>query len=169
MTLDELQPGLRIFTDATVFVYHFTGASHACRRFLERCEGGDLKAFTSAAALAEVSHRLMMIEAVSRGLVSPGNVLKKLRKKPGVVKKLGTYHENVQRIPLMGVEVLPLDLRILAKAFELRTAAGLLVNDSIMAATALSAGLEVIATADHDFRRVRELSMAEPADLGTAN
>ena len=110
-----------------------------------------------------------MIEAVSRGLVSPGNVSQKLRKKPGVVKKLGTYHENVQRIPLMGVEVFPLDLRILAKAFELRTAAGLLVNDSIMAATALSAGLEVIATADHDFRRVRELSVAEPADLGTAN
>ena len=151
--------------DATVFVYHFAGASSACRRFLDRAERRELKAFTSVAALAEVSHRLMMIEAVSRGLVTAGNVAKKLRRKPGAVKKLRTYHENVQRIPLMGVEVEPLDLKTLLNAADLRVAYGLMVNDSLMASTALSTGLQVIATADQDFERVPTLSVASPDDL----
>jgi len=165
LTLDEIPAGLTIFVDATIFVYHFSGSSLACRRFLERCEGGQLKAVTSAAALVEVSHRLMMMEAVSRGLVSSGNVAKKLRKKPGVVKKLRTYDENVQRIPLMGVQIVPLDLKILWRASELRFEFGLMMNDSLMASTALEAGLEVMATADRDFQRVRELSVAMPGDL----
>ena len=165
MTLDEIPSGLGVFADATVFVYHFSGASPACRRFLERCERGELKAATSAAALVEASHRLMVIEAVSRGLVSSGNVAKKLRKKPSVVKKLRTYDENVQSIPLMRIEVVPLDLRILVRASELRSEFGLMMNDSLMASAALAFGLEVIATADQDFRRVRTLSVAAPGDL----
>ena len=165
MTLDEIPAGEGVFVDATVFVYHFAGASPACRRFLDRCEQGELKAFTSVAALAEVSHRLMMMEAVSRGFVSAGNVAKKLRKKPGAVKKLRTYHENVQRIPLMRVEVKPLDLKTLLNAADLRVEYGLMVNDSLMASTALSAGLQIIATADQDFRRVQTLSVALPGDL----
>ena len=165
MTLDEIPSGLKVFVDATIFVYHFSGTSPACRRFLERCESGQLKAVTSAAALVEVSHRLMMMEAVSRGLVSPGNVAKKLRKKPGVVKKLYTYDRNVQQIPLMGVEVVPLDLKILWLASELRTEFGLMMNDSLIASTALEAGLKVIATADQDFQRIRRFSVAVPGDL----
>ncbi len=106
-----------------------------------------------------------MMEAVSRGLVSSGNVAKKLRKRPGVVKKLRTYDENVQRIPLMGVQAVPLDLKILCRASELRFEFGLMMNDSLMASTALEAGLEVIATVDRDFQRVRELSVAMPGDL----
>ena len=165
MTLDEIASGEKAFADATVFVYHFAGASPACRRFLERCEKGDIKGVTSAAALAEVSHRLMMMEAVSLGLVSAGNVAKKLRKKPGVVKKLRTYRETVQRIPLMSVEVLPLDLKTLMNASALSERYGLMVNDSIMASTAVTAGIETIATADRDFNRVSELTVAMPGDL----
>ena len=88
-----------------------------------------------------------------------------LRKKPGVVKKLSTYHENVQKIPLMGVEVVPLDLKILWRASELRFEFGLMMDGSLMASTALEAGLEVMATADKDFQSVRELSVAMPGDL----
>ena len=167
MTLDEISSGERVFADATVFVYHFAGASPACRRFLERCEQGDLKAATSAAALAEVSHRLMMLEAVSLGLVSAGNVAKKLRKKPGAVKQLHTYDENVQQIPLMRVEVLPLDLKTLLNASAMRAEYELMVNDSIMASTAVTSGIGTIATADRDFQRVSELSVAVPGDLET--
>jgi predicted nucleic acid-binding protein len=139
--------------------------SPARRRFLDRCEQGELKAFTSVAAHAEVSHRLMMMEAVSRGFVSAGNVAKKLRKKPSVIKKLRTYHENVQRIPLMRVEVKPLDLKTLLNAADLRVEYGLMVNDSLMASTALSTGLQIIATVDQDFQRVQTLSVALPGDL----
>jgi predicted nucleic acid-binding protein len=166
LTLDEIDPGTRVFADATIFVYHFTGASPACHRFLKRCESGELKALTSAAAIAEVTHRLMMIEAVSLGLVTARNLAKKLRAKPGAIKKLRKYDEQAQQIPLMGIDVIALDYGILTRASVLRGEAGLMVNDSLMASTALTAGVEIIATSDRDFRRVRELTVAEPGDLG---
>jgi predicted nucleic acid-binding protein len=168
LTLDEIEAGTRVFADAPIFVYHFTAASPACHRFLKRCESGELKAVTSAAAIAEVTHRLMMIEAVASELVTPGNVAKKLRAKPGAIKKLRKYDEQARNIALMGVDILALDSGILARASALRAEAGLMVNDSLMASTALSAGLEVIATSDGDFRRVRQLRVAEPGDLGKA-
>jgi predicted nucleic acid-binding protein len=166
LTLDEIEAGTRVFADATIFVYHFTAASPACHRFLKRCESGELKALTSAAAVAEVTHRLMMIEAVARKLVAPGNVAKKLRAKPGVIKELRKYDEQAQQIALMGIDIVGLDSGILARASTVRAEAGLMVNDSVMASTALSADLEVIATSDRDFRRVRQLTVAEPGDLG---
>lgn len=107
----------------------------------------------------------MMLEAVARRLLSAGNVAKKLRAKPRVVKKLHKYRENVEAIPLMGVDTHPLDLKILRHASDLRPEYGLMVNDSIMVATALAAGVELMATADRDFRRVRALSVAVPGDL----
>lgn len=165
MTLDQIASGERVFADASIFVYHFAAASPACRRFLERSETGELRTSTSAAALAEAAHRLMMMEAVSLGLVSAGNVAKKLRKKPSAIKELHKYDENVQRIPLMRVDVLPLDLKTFAKASLMRTEYGLMVNDSIMAASAVSADIELFATADRDFERVSELTVAAPGDL----
>lgn len=169
MTLDQVRSGDSVFVDAAVFIYHFSGASLQCRRFLERCEKGDVKAVTSSAALAEVAHRLMMIEAVSRGLVPAGNIAKKLRNKPSIVKKLRVYDESVQRIPLMRVEVRPLDLKTLMGASALRAEYGLMVNDSIMVSTAVAASVETIATADRDFRRVSELTVAVPSDLKASN
>ena len=165
VTLDELPSDAHVFADATVFIYHFYGVSDACRRFLERCDRGELKVATSVVAIAEASHRLMMMEAVSEGLVSSGNVAKKLRKRPGVVKKLQAYQENVELIPLMRVEVLPLDWKVLSLASELRTTHGLMVNDSVLASTAISGGFTLFATADQDFRRVGELSVVPPGDL----
>ncbi len=135
MTLDQIAPGSRVFIDSTIFIYHFTGASADCRRFLERCERGDLKGITSTVVLAEVAHRLMMIEAVAGGLLSSGNVARKLRAKPGLVTSLETYTEQVERIPLMGVAILPLDMKCLLHSHDVRKKQGLLVNDSLVAAT----------------------------------
>lgn len=93
-----------VFVDVTVFIYHFTGASEECRHFLEGCERGEVKAVTSVTVLAETTHRLMMIEAVTAGLISPPNAAQKLRKNPGIVKKLRVYQEQTERIPLMGIQ-----------------------------------------------------------------
>ena len=95
MLLDQIAAGSRVFIDSTIFIYHFTGASADCKQFLERCEGGDLKGVTSVVVLAEVAHRLMMVEAVSRGSLTTGNVVRKLRAKPELVARLETYREQV--------------------------------------------------------------------------
>ena len=43
-TLEQVERGARVFIDASVFIYHFTGASLDCRRFLETCERGQVLA-----------------------------------------------------------------------------------------------------------------------------
>lgn len=165
MTLEEIPTGARVFVDAPIFVYHFTGASAACREFLERCEAGALRAWTSAVAVAEVTHRLMTLEAVARGLVESGDVVRKLRRAPALVRQLDGYDRQAGQIPLMGIEVLPLDLATLLGSAELRRRHGLLVNDSLIAASALASACATLATADRDFERVEELTVALPADL----
>jgi predicted nucleic acid-binding protein len=166
LTLERVAAATRIFLDSTIFIYHATGASPECRCLLERCEGGDVAGVTSVVVLAEVAHRLMMIEAVAGGLVSGKDVVKKLRAKPAVVGGLHVYQEQVERIPLMGVDVLPLDIGTLLGSAHFRRQYGLLVNDSLVVAAACGAGIAHLASADPDFGRVKELTLYQPSDLG---
>lgn len=163
-TLDQIEEGSRVFIDANILIYHFTGVSLECRRLLERCESGRVRGSTSILAVAEVGHRLMTIEAVAKGLVSPGNVVRKLREKPDVVRQLRIYQDQIDLIPAMGVALLRLDLEIMDLAAEIRRRTGLLINDSLLAATAIREKA-VLASADGDFDRLAELRLFCPSDL----
>ncbi|MEX1244526.1 MAG: type II toxin-antitoxin system VapC family toxin [Thermoanaerobaculia bacterium] len=168
MTLDEIASGSRVFIDSTIFIYHFTGVSAECRRFLERCSRTEIRGITSVVALAEVAHRLMMIEALTRELVSAGRVAAKLREKPFIVRQLRLYQEQVEKIPLMGIEALALDLSGLLRSFALREKYGLLTNDSLVAAAAISADVAGFASADVDFERLPKLRLFQPGDLSSS-
>ena len=164
-TLDRIPAGSGVFVDSTIFIYHFTGASSDCRDFLARCEGGELRGMTSVVVLAETAHRLMMVEAVVRGLITPGNVAKKLRARPAIVRRLTAYRDQIERIPLMGIDVAPLELGTLLRSADLRQRHGLLTNDSLVVAAAAEGGVGALASADRDFGRVPELKVYRPADL----
>jgi predicted nucleic acid-binding protein len=165
LTLDQISSGTRVFVDAPIFIYHFTGVSEECRRFLERCEAADLDALTSSVVVAEVAHRLMMMEAIAEGRVTPGNVAKKLRERPDVVRQLRKYQAQVERIPLMSVEVVPVDSGTVLRSEGVRTDYGLLVNDSLVVTSARDHEAAALASADRDFERVQGLSLYRPADL----
>ena len=166
MTLDQVPSGSRIFLDSTIFIYHVTGASLQCRALLERCEAGEVTGVTSAVVLAEIAHRLMIIEAVTVGLAAGKAVVKKLRARPDLVRRLHVYQEQIERIPLMGVDVIPLEVGTLLTSAEVRRQYGLLVNDSLVVAGARGAGVANLASADADFSRVRGLKLYRPGDLG---
>lgn len=151
--------------DAPIFIYHFTGVSEQCREFLARCERGVITAKTSAVIIAEVTHRLMMIEAVARGFVQPGQVVKKLRAQPEIVRKLRLYDEQVRQIPWMEIEVIPLQSSTLFQAAEVRRQEGLLTNDSAFVATARADAITTLVTADRDFTRLRDVQVFAPTDL----
>lgn len=164
-TLDALEEGSRVFLDASIFVYHFTGSSLDCRLLLEDCERGRFQGVTSVLVIAEVTHRLMTIEALAKGLITPGNPARKLREKPEIVASLHLYQEQIERIFLMGISIVGLDLAIFERAFDFRQKYGLLTNDSILAATASREGIVNMASADHDFEGVDELRAFHPSDL----
>jgi predicted nucleic acid-binding protein len=68
MRFADIPHATDVFLDANTFVYHFIadpnfGAS--CTKFLKRIESHEIVGWTSPHVLAEVSHRLMTIEACS--------------------------------------------------------------------------------------------------------
>ncbi len=163
--LRELPAGRTVFIDANVFIYHFTGLSEECSHFLERCERGELAGITGVHIVLEVLHRLMMIEAVARGMVSPSNVARKLREKPEVVRELSDYRRQAETIEEMGVTVRDLSMETVKRSHSYRQRDGLLVNDSLTIALMASEGVALLATADPDFARVQGLKIFSPSDL----
>ena len=165
LKLEDVQAGARVFVDSTIFIYHFTGSSLECKRFLSRCERGDLKAISAVIVLAEVAHRMMMLEAVNGGWIRGSNPARKLRERPDLIKRLQTYQQQIDQIPLMGIEILPLDLKTFLEASVLRRKYGFLTYDSLVAATALEQEVDAIASGDSDFQRLEEVPVFHPHDL----
>lgn len=165
LTLEDIPRGETVFIDANIFVYHFTGVSPSSTAFLKRCEARDLAGITSWPIVFEVLHRLMMIEAVSRGLVTPGNVVRKLREKPPVARQLSAYHRQARAIPAMGIAVLPVGGEVFEASHPCRQQHGLLINDSLSAALMELHGIRNIATSDADFLAVPTLTVFAPPDV----
>lgn len=98
MILTELPDGDSVFIDANIFIYHFGGRSPECKAFLERCARRELLGYTATPVLAEVLHRLMVAEAIMKGLVTAKTAVRKLGETPALVKQLTQYQEDVSKI-----------------------------------------------------------------------
>jgi predicted nucleic acid-binding protein len=169
MTFDKIEEGSHVFIDANVFIYHFVGASEQCTNLLSRCGARNLRGVTSILVLIEVCHRLMMIEAVKKALVSGGNVVRKLSSRPEIARQLVTYEQDVAAILGMEVEITTATEATLMQGLRLQRRYGLLTNDSLIVATMLQSGIRLLATADRRFESVSEIETVMPSDLRAAN
>ena len=165
MTLAELPDDAMVFVDANIFVYHFTGVSAQCQALLDRAERDVIQAKTGAHILLEVVYRLMMIEAVTKGLISPTQPAKKLKQQWQVIQRLRDYDRCVTEIPALNIEVLPLTDQIIRESSRYRRAHGLMTNDSVTAAMMAYHGMSHAATLDSDLQRVPDFSLYQPTDL----
>ena len=168
MTLADLEEGSAVFIDANVFIYHFAGASGECTALLERCETREVQGSTSSLVLAEVSHRLMMMEAVERKLVTSGNVVRKLARRPDVVRQLVRHEASIEAIPAMGIEITPLTEATILLGLRHQRRYGLLTNDSLIVASMQQQGVRRLATADQLLAVVDEIEVFVPTDLGSS-
>jgi predicted nucleic acid-binding protein len=107
----------------------------------------------------------MMIEAIERKLVSPGNVARKLARRPEVVRRLATYEASVEAIGLMGIEVAPLTTATVVQGLRLQRRYGFLTNDSLLVATMMHQGVRLLASADRRLAVANEVNVAVPANL----
>lgn len=165
MTFDQLQPGDDVFLDANIFIYYYLGSSQQCRLLLDQCSQGVLRGHTATFALAEVTHRLMMIEAVELGLATPGKIVKQLREKPAIIQQLSKYSAAVPQIKAMNIAISPLNLTMLEIGADVRKQHGLLTNDSLLVAAMQELNLQKLVTLDHDFARVSGLLIYQPTDV----
>lgn len=165
MRLDRIETGTKVFIDENIFIYHFTGVSNECSDFLKRCEQAEIIGITSLNVYLEVLHRLMMVEAVKKKLVHPPNIVKKLKKYPEKIKPLNEYFINTQKIIEMGIIVKPILFETILKSHALRTAYGLMVNDSIIVASLHEEGITSLATNDAVFSKIVGLEIFKPEDV----
>lgn len=165
MRLDEVGEGSNVFIDANVFIYHFTGASEECSRFLSRRERAELVGITSVNVILEVLHRLMMIEAVRKNLVKPPNIVKKLNRRPELIKTLSEYFLNTKKILDMGIHIKPITFEMILKSQFARGLYGLMVNDSLILAAMQDIGLTYLATHDAVFTYIHGLQVCSPRDV----
>jgi predicted nucleic acid-binding protein len=165
LNLDAIKAKSKVFIDANIFIYHFTGVSRQCTNFLKRCERNELRAYSSTNVLLEVLHRLMMIEVVKKDLLKPPNIVKKLHKNPEIVKQLDEYHINTNKIRSMGIQLMTIDQESLVNSHHARRMYGLLVNDSLIVAVMKKEKFKVLASNDDGFLLVDEINVYKPTDL----
>src|SRR5262245_3122133 len=72
--IENLPAGIRLFLDANIFVYAFLGHSNQCRELLGRCATEQVLGITTLDVVNEVTHRMMLAEALGSGLIKRDRV-----------------------------------------------------------------------------------------------
>ena len=120
---------------------------------------------TGAHIVLEVLHRLMILEAVSKGLITPGQPAKKLKQKLDIIPRLTNYSRCVNEISRLQVRVSAVTLRHVRSSEAIRVAYGLMTNDSVTAAMMLAHRITNLASLDSDLGRAPGLRLYRPTDV----
>src|SRR5437667_12638038 len=84
-----------IIIDANVLIYALSGLSGDCQRLIERCSREEVTGIILLETVNEVTHRLMVAEAVSKGLTAKDSV-RGLKKNFEVVVTLKDYWKEIE-------------------------------------------------------------------------
>ena len=153
-----------VFIDANVFIYALTAQSAQCRQLFERCLREEVTGIALFETVNEVTHRFMIAEALSKGLITAGGA-KALRSKFQQIPTLTDYWLNTQRMLALNLLFMPVNETIIRNAQTVRQEAGLLTNDSMLVAGMREYGLSFLASNDADLERVRDITVFKPTDL----
>ncbi|ETW95360.1 MAG: hypothetical protein ETSY2_48260 [Candidatus Entotheonella gemina] len=165
MKFEDLPSGARIFVDANILIYHFSGMSLECQAFFQRCESRQVEAFTGVHIVLEVTHRLMMLEALQNGLITGGQPARKLKEQPEIIKGLHEYNQSVRQIPRLKIRVRAITSSVVRASEAIRVQEGLMTNDSVTVALMRQLELTDIATLDADFNNISSLRVYQPGDV----
>jgi predicted nucleic acid-binding protein len=105
------------------------------------------------------------IEAISTGLITPGQPAKKLKQNPDVIKQLGDYAKCADEIGSLNIRVYPVTTRQIRNSEAIRSSCGMMTNDSVTAAMMSSYGITKVAALDSDLNRAPEISLYRPTDV----
>jgi predicted nucleic acid-binding protein len=103
----------------------------------------------TSAVWEELSHRLMVAEAVATGRITGPNPARRLAERPEIVRSLTAYRASLAELSAMGLRFEPVRREdVLIGAIEVQKRYGLLTNDSIIAACAMRLGADYLVTSD---------------------
>ena len=166
LNLDGIPSGSLCVIDTNVLLYAEQGVSDQARRFLLRCSRGELAGVLPQTVWQEVTHKLMLAEAMMRGLISGGNPAARLTAKPETVRGLSLYRAKVQALVDLGLGFEACTLDDLTKtAFKMQEKYGFLTNDAMVLAVAIRLKADALVSSDKAFHRVTEVAVHCPTDL----
>ncbi|NGZ10804.1 MAG: PIN domain-containing protein [Nitrospira sp. LK70] len=169
MNLDDIPGGSLCVVDTNVLLYAEQGVSTQAQRLLRRIERRELIGVAPQPVWQELTHKLMLAEAMMLGQISGGNPARQLAAKPDVIKRLTTYRDKVSALITLGLKFegcTKTDL--LDKALTLQERYGLMTNDSVIAAVAIRLEADALVSADTRFKVVKNLNVYAPSDLKMA-
>lgn len=166
MIPDDIPTGSLCVVDTNVLIYAEQGVSAQAQRLIQRCASGDLKCVLPQTVWQELTHKLMLAEAMMRGLTSGGNPAARLATKPDAIRGLTLYRAKIQSLLELGFGFEPCQLGDLTeRAFGLQQQYGLLTNDAMVLAVALRIGANALVSSDKSFRDVKKPVVYAPTDL----
>lgn len=165
MIFTQISSGLELFVDSNTLVDYF--AAHpvngpTCKVLFERIERQDVRGFSAAHILAEVSHRLMTIEACTLFGWPARQIVQRLRNHPQEIGKLSLFRRALDEVTLIGLEVLAVTKPAVSLAADVSRQFGLLTNDALTIALMRDQGLTHLASHDSDFDRVAGITRYAP-------
>jgi predicted nucleic acid-binding protein len=104
----------------------------------------------------------MTLEAINLKGWPPSGVAARLRKHHDEIPTLSVYRQAIARMPLLGIQVLPLNHLEVETATLLSQQYELLTGDALIVAIMRQHGLTNLASADDDFDRVPGLTRYAP-------
>src|SRR6266498_3609499 len=119
----NLPAGTHLFIDANIFVYAFLGHSDQCRDLLGRCATEQVLGITTLDVVNEVTHRMMLAEALGSGVIRRDSV-RDLRGKWREIAKLTEYWAQTAAIFGLNILVLTSDETRLHRAQTIRARHG---------------------------------------------
>ena len=166
MSLDNIPAGSLCIVDTNVLLYAEQGASAQAQRFIRRCSSGELKGVLPQTVWQEFTHKLMLAEAMSRGLTAGGNPAARIASRPEAIRELTLYKGKVRALVDLGFgcEACTRD-DLLKSAFALQEQCGLLTNDAVVLAVALRLQADALVSNDKAFRELDKPDIYFPSDL----
>lgn len=169
MNLDDIPGGSLCVVDTNVLLYAEQGVSTQAQRLLRRIERREIIGLVPQPVWQELTHKLMLAEAMMLGQITGGNPARQLAAKPDVIKRLTIYRDKLSALVSLGLgfeTCTKADL--LDKALSLQERYGLMTNDSVIAAVAIRLEADALVSADTRFKAVKDLHVYAPSDLKMA-
>lgn len=163
--LASVPTGTDILIDANILIYSSLSQSRECQSFLDRCDDEDLFGYVTVETLNEACHRLMLAEAVHKGIIARHNAAS-LRSRRSDIRDLREYWKPIEGLLGGSYAIMPLEEDRVVRAQRVRESRGLLTNDSMLLAAAEQFGIAAMATSDRDFHTVvADMRLYVPSDI----
>ena len=161
--------GARAYLDASVLYWHWAGVGDEqgcpealCVEVVARCAGGSLLGLTALGTVAELVHKVLLLDIRRHTGRDRAHLVPWLKRHPEVVAQAVEHTRVIESLEALGIEIVCNAVGDLQTATAISRQHGLLTNDALIVATMQRLGLSWLATCDDDFDRVPWLQTWKP-------